>query len=74
MGLVDKMAMLQALSAEWNVKPIVFDEIQVQRDVAKLIPDAVARKNFFIPFIKEDGYVLVAMADPGTLCFWKKFE
>jgi hypothetical protein len=41
-----------------------FDEIQVQRDVAKLIPDATARKNFCIPFIKEDGYVLVAMADP----------
>ena len=64
MGLVDKMVMLQTLSAEWNVKPVVFEEIQVQKDVAKLIPDAIARKNFFIPFIKEDGYVLVAMADP----------
>lgn len=49
MGLVDKMAMLQALSAEWSIKPVVFEEIQVQRDVAKLIPDAVAREKLFHP-------------------------
>jgi type IV pilus assembly protein PilB len=66
MGLADKMTVLQALAAEWNVKPISLDEITIQPDVAKLLPAAVARKNFMLPIIKEDGMLLVVMADPGS--------
>jgi type IV pilus assembly protein PilB len=64
MGLADKMAVLQALATEWNVQPVALEEVTVHADVAKLVPDAVARKNSFMPFIREDGVVLVVMADP----------
>jgi type IV pilus assembly protein PilB len=67
LGLTDKMTVLQTLAAGMNVKPILFDEIKVQVDVAKMLSDAVARRNFVLPFIKEDDIVLVAMADPGDL-------
>ncbi|MBL8024418.1 MAG: type II/IV secretion system protein [Elusimicrobia bacterium] len=67
LNLTDKMTVLQVLAAEWKVKPILFDEIKIQTNVAKLISDASARRNFVLPFIKEDDIILVAMADPSDL-------
>ena len=64
MGLADRSAVLQALAAEWKVKPVDFDDLRVQTDVAKLLSDATARKMFCLPFVREDGFILVAMADP----------
>ncbi|MBK8871050.1 MAG: Flp pilus assembly complex ATPase component TadA [Elusimicrobia bacterium] len=64
MGLADRSAVLQALAAEWKVKPVDFDDLKIQMDVAKLLSDATARKMYCLPFIREDGFILVAMADP----------
>ncbi|MBK8870600.1 MAG: hypothetical protein IPN19_06020 [Elusimicrobia bacterium] len=64
MGLTDRTAVLQALSAEWKVKPVDLDDLKIQTDVAKLLSDATARKMFCLPFLREDGFILVAMACP----------
>jgi len=64
LGFVDKLSVLQALAAEWEVQPVLFDDVQVDSRVAKLISDAMARKLGVLPFLREDGIVLVAMADP----------
>ncbi|TXH27319.1 MAG: hypothetical protein E6Q99_03600 [Elusimicrobia bacterium] len=64
LGFVDKLSVLQALAAEWEVQPVLFDEVQVDGRVAKLISDAMARKHGVLPFLREDGIVLIAMADP----------
>lgn len=64
LGFVDKLSVLQALAAEWEVQPVLFDDVQVDSRVAKLISDAMARKLGVLPFLREDGIVLVAMSDP----------
>ncbi|MBK6879384.1 MAG: Flp pilus assembly complex ATPase component TadA [Elusimicrobia bacterium] len=64
LGFVDKLSVLQAIAAEWEVQPVLFDDVVVDGRVAKLISDAMARKHNVLPFLREDGIILLAMADP----------
>ncbi len=75
MGLVDKMAMLQALAAEWNVKPVVFEEIQVQKDVAKLIVRRHRPQKVLHPVHQRRRVCFGGHGGPaGSSAAWKKFE
>jgi len=67
LDLANRKQVLDALSSEWNVPAITFDEVQVVPAVAKLLPDALERKNSILPFQKEDGKIFLAMADPCNM-------
>ncbi len=63
-GLIGKAQLLKALSEEWQVKAVDLLQVDVDAEVAKIIPEAVARRHVAIPFAKEESVLFVAMADP----------
>ena len=62
--LVDKLELLQVLSAEWNVRAIDLSEIEVDPDVIRIIPENTSRRHLAVPFAKEESVLFVAMANP----------
>jgi type IV pilus assembly protein PilB len=64
LNLIPKGQLLKALSDEWKVKGVDLVQMTVEPEVAKLIPEAVARRHVAIPFAKEDNVLFVAMGDP----------
>ena len=63
-GLIGKAQLLKALSEDWQVKAVDLLQMDVDAEVAKIIPEAVARRHVAIPFAKEESVLFVAMADP----------
>ncbi len=63
-GLIGKAQLLKALSEDWQVKAVDLLQMDVDAEVAKIIPEAVARRHIAIPFAKEESVLFVAMADP----------
>jgi type IV pilus assembly protein PilB len=41
--------------------------IEVNADIAKLVPAEFARRNLVLPFARENGHLTVAMSDPNNL-------
>ena len=64
LGLIPKDRLLKALSEDWQVKAVDLTQTEVDAEVAKTIPEAVARRHVAIPFAKEENVLFVAMADP----------
>ncbi|MDD5628381.1 MAG: ATPase, T2SS/T4P/T4SS family [Elusimicrobia bacterium] len=56
--------LLKALSAEWQVKAVDLGQMDIDVEIAKIIPEAVSRRHHAIPFAKEESSLFVAMADP----------
>ena len=63
-GMIGKAQVLKALSEDWQVKAVDLLQMDVDGEVAKIIPEAVARRHVAIPFAKEESVLFVAMADP----------
>ncbi len=63
-GLIGKAQLLKSLSEDWQVKAVDLLQMDVDAEVAKIIPEAVARRHVAIPFAKEESVLFVAMADP----------
>jgi type IV pilus assembly protein PilB len=64
LNLMSRVDLLRTLSQEWGVKAVNLDEIEIDPEVAKVIPEAAARRHRAIAFVKEDNVLFVAMADP----------
>ncbi|MGA2090919.1 MAG: ATPase, T2SS/T4P/T4SS family, partial [Endomicrobiales bacterium] len=64
MNLLSRVDLLRILSQEWGVRAVNLDEIEIDAEVAKLIPEAAARRHRAVPFVKEENVLFVAMADP----------
>jgi type IV pilus assembly protein PilB len=64
LNMIPKGQLLKALSDEWKVKGVDLGQMSVDPEVAKTIPEAVARRHVAIPFAKEENILFVAMADP----------
>ncbi|MDE2142461.1 MAG: Flp pilus assembly complex ATPase component TadA [Elusimicrobia bacterium] len=64
LALIPKGQLLKALSEEWQVKAVDLVQMEVDPEVAKTIPEAVARRHVAIPFAKEENVLFVAMGDP----------
>jgi type IV pilus assembly protein PilB len=63
-GLMSRVDLLRTLSQEWGVKAVNLDEIEIDPETVKVIPEAAARRHRAVPFVKEDNALFVAMADP----------
>ena len=65
-NLVDKLRLLEILSAAWGVKYIDLSNMPVppEKEIVQLIPESAARRHMAIPFSKDDTTLNVAMADP----------
>ncbi|MHB2026616.1 MAG: GspE/PulE family protein [Elusimicrobiota bacterium] len=64
MGLASKHDVLTALSEEWGVQAVDLTKVEVDQDVARIIPESVARRHAAMPFAKGEECLYVAMADP----------
>ncbi|MBI5240484.1 MAG: Flp pilus assembly complex ATPase component TadA, partial [Elusimicrobia bacterium] len=64
LNLMNKGQLLKSLSEEWQVKAVDLNQMDIDAEIAKIIPEAVARRHHAIPFAKEESVLFVAMADP----------
>jgi len=64
LNLMGKGPILKCLSEEWQVKAVDLNQMEIDAEIAKIIPEAVARRHHAIPFAKEESVLFVAMADP----------
>lgn len=64
LNLLSRVDLLRTLSQEWSVKAVNLDEIEIDPEVAKVVPEAAARRHRAVPFVKEENVLFVAMADP----------
>ena len=55
---------LKVLSEEWQVKAVDVSQMELDKEVVGIIPEAVARRHHAVPFAKEESVLFVAMADP----------
>jgi type IV pilus assembly protein PilB len=64
---VDKHRLLKAISIEWAIKVVDLKDIEIDPDVAKIIPVETCRRNKLVPFNKEENMLFIAMMDPRNL-------
>ena len=64
LNLLPKPRLLKALSEDWGVKAVDLSQMEIDKDIAGAIPEAVARRHMAVPFAKEESVLFVAMADP----------
>jgi type IV pilus assembly protein PilB len=56
--------LLKVLSEEWQVKAVDLSQMEIDEEILKVIPEAVAKRHLAVPFAKEESVLFVAMADP----------
>ncbi|MBI4424004.1 MAG: Flp pilus assembly complex ATPase component TadA [Elusimicrobia bacterium] len=64
LGFMGKPPLLKALSEEWRVKAVDLSQMDIEKEVVSIIPEAVARRHLAAPFAKEESVLFIAMADP----------
>lgn len=67
MKLLDKGKILKLLSNEWAVKAIDLSVMDIDPDIAKIMPKQTTKRYNAVPFAKEENVLFVAMADPRDL-------
>ncbi|AIS52347.1 type II secretion system protein E [Thermoanaerobacter kivui] len=63
-GYVTEEQILEALEFQLGIPHVDLQKYYIDPDVAKLIPEAVAKRYIIIPIKKDEDGILVAMADP----------
>jgi MSHA biogenesis protein MshE len=66
-GISDEPAIARALAQQLQVPYIELTLDQVQADIARLLPEAQARRMRVLPIDEVDGMVRIGMADPTDL-------
>lgn len=64
LGYVTESQILEALEFQLGIPHVDLQKYYIDPDVAKLIPEAVAKRHTIIPIKKDEDGILVAMADP----------
>jgi type IV pilus assembly protein PilB len=62
--LIAELKLLKVLADEWGFKAVDLSKMQVPQEVVELLPEQLARKQVCVPCAKQDGSMLLAMADP----------
>ncbi len=65
--IVDKHKLLKVISTEWNVKVVDLQTIEIDPDLARIIPVETCKRHKLVPFSKEEEMLFIAMADPRNL-------
>jgi type IV pilus assembly protein PilB len=64
---VDKHQLLKSISVEWGVKVVDLKDLELDPDVAKIVPEETCKRHKLVPFNKEEDFLFVAMVDPRNL-------
>lgn len=66
LGYVEEERLLPVLGEQLRVEARRFDPQAVNSDLARLIPEQVAREHLMLAVGSEDGQTVVALVDPGN--------
>ncbi|MCX5786449.1 MAG: ATPase, T2SS/T4P/T4SS family [Elusimicrobia bacterium] len=64
LGLIPELKLLKILAAEWGFKAIDLSKVNPSKEIVRLVPEAMARKQLCVPFAHQDNKLFLAMADP----------
>jgi type IV pilus assembly protein PilB len=64
LGFVNEVSVAKTLSNQLKIPFVDFEKVVIDPQIAKILPETVARKNRAIALGKRPGEVLVAFADP----------
>lgn len=67
LGFVTDEELLSFLSKQYNVPAINLDEFEIDKEIAKKIPENIARKHLVIPVNQAGSTLIVATSDPTNL-------
>ncbi|MGA1863547.1 MAG: hypothetical protein ACMUHX_00635 [bacterium] len=68
MGVISEHDLLKALARQLNIDYVPPEKFSmIDPDLARLIPEHIARKHLVIPFMKNFDSLTVIMADPFDL-------
>lgn len=59
-------SLLRALSIQHGVPAINLDEIVINLDILRLVPQEVAVKNSILPILEKEEHLFLAMSDPQS--------
>lgn len=66
--MLDEKAVTAALADHFSMEYVHFDEThqidRIDRDVARLLPESIAKRFCLVAVAEEDNHIVVAMADP----------
>ncbi len=63
-GLITGQDLLRALATQFGVEFVDLDDVAIDAELVRRIPQNVARGHRAVPYATEDGEILVAMANP----------
>ncbi|MBI5181185.1 MAG: type II secretion system ATPase GspE [Nitrospirae bacterium] len=64
LGYVSEEAIIKVLGKQMGIPHMSLDNVIVEPDIAKMIPETVARRYQAIPLYKKGNIITVAMVDP----------
>lgn len=64
LGYVTEEAIIKVLGKQMGIPHMSLDNVIVEPDIAKMIPETVARRYQAIPLYKKENVITVAMVDP----------
>ncbi|MFZ3064420.1 MAG: ATPase, T2SS/T4P/T4SS family [Nitrospirota bacterium] len=64
LGYVSEEAIIKVLGKQMGIPHMSLDNVIVEPDIAKMIPETVARRYQAIPLYKKGNVITVAMVDP----------
>ncbi len=67
LGFVTDEELLTFLSKQYNVPVINLDEFEIEKEIARKIPQAIAKKHLIIPVNQTGSTLIVATSDPTNL-------
>lgn len=63
-GFVTKQDIYEVLEFQLGIPYISLDDYQIDKNVVKMVPENIARKNELLALKTRNNYIVVAMADP----------
>jgi type IV pilus assembly protein PilB len=66
-GAINEDYMTQVLSAHLEAPVADLQHLEVDPEIARLVPEDFARRNLVLPLRRENGHLDVAMSDPNNL-------
>ncbi|MEM8934746.1 MAG: ATPase, T2SS/T4P/T4SS family, partial [Acidobacteriota bacterium] len=63
-GLITGQDLLRALAAQFGVEFVDLDDVPIDAELVRRVPQNVARGHRAVPFATDGGEILVAMANP----------
>ncbi|MFH1488956.1 MAG: ATPase, T2SS/T4P/T4SS family [Pseudomonadota bacterium] len=64
MGLVDEATIMKTIQSELGIHRVYPNEFQTPKALASLVPKEICEKNVLVPLKRDNGRLIVAMADP----------